>query len=426
MTRSGPPHSRASVSSSMWRALVVYRVLAFGYAVTRFALAYDQYRHPLWAAAVLAAMAVWSGVTASWYRAVLFRRRVVVLDIGVTVLAVLSTDLVDTFDRVHAGSLTLPTIWSSSAMVAAAIAFGWRGGLAAALVVGAADWVERGDLTVSAMHNAVIMALAGTAIGYVSEIGRAAERTLVRAQRLEAATRERQRLARDIHDGVLQVLAMVQRQGAEIGGAGAELGRMAGEQEAALRALVQSWHRPPDVPLGDDEEPPRDLDLCALLGTLTSGAEGTATGPADTNTNGNVGIGAAAAVTGAPGAPRVILSTPGEPVTLPRETAHELAAAVSAALDNVRVHGGPGTDGLGARAWILIEDEPDAVTVTVRDDGPGIPAGRLEEARASGRLGVAHSIRGRVADVGGTVDIVSVPGQGTEVEFRVPRARPAS
>jgi signal transduction histidine kinase len=59
--------------------------------------------------------------------------------------------------------------------------------------------------------------------------------------------------------------------------------------------------------------------------------------------------------------------------------------------------------------------------VSVRDDGPGIPAGRLEEARQEGRLGVAWSIRARVADLGGTVCVESAPGQGTEVELRVPR-----
>jgi signal transduction histidine kinase len=132
-----------------------------------------------------------------------------------------------------------------------------------------------------------------------------------------------------------------------------------------------------------------DLDLSALLGRLAG--------------------------------PRVTLAGPGAPVTLPGEVAREVAAAVGAALDNVRAHGGSGSDGLGARAWILVEDEPDGVTVTVRDDGPGIPAGRLEEARRAGRLGVAHSIQGRLTDVGGRVEVVSIPGQGTEVEMRVPR-----
>jgi signal transduction histidine kinase len=235
----------------------------------------------------------------------------------------------------------------------------------------------------------LLMALLGTAIGYVTELGRGAELTLMRAQRLEAATRERQRLSRDIHDGVLQVLALVQRRGAEIGGAGADLGRMAGEQELALRSLVNSWHQVDAAAAAAGDGDPVELDLSALLGRLAG--------------------------------PRVTLSGPGEPVTLPGAVAREVAAAVAAALDNVRVHGGPGADGLGARAWILVEDEADGVVVTVRDDGPGIPEGRLAEARRAGRLGVAHSIEGRLRDVGGRVDVVSIPGQGTEVEMRVPR-----
>jgi hypothetical protein len=68
-----------------------------------------------------------------------------------------------------------------------------------------------------------------------------------------------------------------------------------------------------------------------------------------------------------------------------------------------------------------VEDEPDAVLVTVRDDGPGIAEGRLEAAAAEGRLGVAQSIRGRLRDLGGGVELFSVPGQGTEVELRLPK-----
>jgi signal transduction histidine kinase len=63
-------------------------------------------------------------------------------------------------------------------------------------------------------------------------------------------------------------------------------------------------------------------------------------------------------------------------------------------------------------AWVLLEDEPDRVTVTVRDDGVGMAPGRLEEAAREGRLGVQASVRGRLADVGGTVAVHSAPGQG--------------
>jgi signal transduction histidine kinase len=52
-------------------------------------------------------------------------------------------------------------------------------------------------------------------------------------------------------------------------------------------------------------------------------------------------------------------------------------------------------------------------------------ADRLARAADEGRLGVAQSIRGRIAELGGTVRIDSTPGQGTEVELTVPR-RPLS
>jgi len=384
-----PPPQRSAVDTALWRALGFFRSLALLYAIARFAVSSSHYAHRGAAIAVLFTMAVWTAWTGIVYHRTTTPRRALLsflaADFAVGAGAVLSTDLVDTQARIQAGALTLPTVWSSAPVIAVAIALGWRGGVAAAALMGVADLVERGALSQDSVHNIVLMGLTGAAIGYVTELGRTAELTLVRAQRLEAATRERQRLARDIHDGVLQVLALVQRRGAEIGGAGRDLGRMAGEQELALRSLVHSWHEVEDGAGGD----PVDLDLSALLGRLAG--------------------------------PRVTLSGPGAPVTLPGPVAREVAAAAAAALDNVRRHGGAGADGLGARAWILVEDEGDTVVVTVRDDGPGIPEGRLEEARSAGRLGVAHSIQGRLRDVGGRVDVVSVTGQGTEVEMRVPR-----
>ena len=113
---------------------------------------------------------------------------------------------------------------------------------------------------------------------------------------------------------------------------------------------------------------------------------------------------------------RVTVSVPAQAVLVHRAEADELASAMRAALDNVRRHCGE-----QARAWVLVEDEPGLVTVTIRDDGPGIAAGRLAEAAAAGRLGVSHSIRGRLRDLGGSATISSVPGEGTEVELRLPR-----
>ncbi|MEU4662057.1 ATP-binding protein, partial [Micromonospora chalcea] len=235
----------------------------------------------------------------------------------------------------------------------------------------------RDRISPSALTGAILMLLAGVVVGHVARLAVQAEERLQRAVELEAATRERERLARDIHDSVLQVLALVRRRGADLDGEAAELARLAGEQEAALRALIGRAGAPPD-PAGAEQ------DLRDLIDRYASAT--------------------------------VVVSAPATPVPLPARTAGELGAAVGAALDNVARHA-------GGRAWVLIEDEEETVTVSVRDEGPGIPDGRLAEAAAQGRLGVAQSIRGRVADLGGEVRIASAPGAGTEIELIVPRSR---
>lgn len=57
----------------------------------------------------------------------------------------------------------------------------------------------------------------------------------------------------------------------------------------------------------------------------------------------------------------------------------------------------------------------------MRDDGPGIPSGRLAEAAATGRMGVAGSIVARLAELGGVASLSTGPDTGTEWELRVPR-----
>jgi signal transduction histidine kinase len=70
---------------------------------------------------------------------------------------------------------------------------------------------------------------------------------------------------------------------------------------------------------------------------------------------------------------------------------------------------------------VLLEDLGDSVTVSIRDDGIGIAEGRLEEAVAEGRVGVAKSIVGRMNWLGGRAKLNTGPGCGTEWELTVPR-----
>ncbi|MFD4317633.1 MacS family sensor histidine kinase [Streptomyces sp. NPDC058548] len=391
---------RMSVEQPLWRALTGYRVLTMVYAVLLFAFGRDRYERPWIAVAFLAVMCVWTLATLPKVaNAASCTRRFLGADLTIALVGILLTPLADAHAQTIEGP-TLPSIWTAGSVLAYAIKGGWRWAGVASSLVAVANLVERGHPSRDTLHNVLLVWVASIAIGYVVEVARASERTLARALEIEAATRERERLARDIHDSVLQVLAMVQRRGMAMGGEAAEIARMAGEQEVALRTLVAGGLARPSLVSEDesegavvrvvdvDDEPDDDtpVDLRLLLAPR-AGA-------------------------------KVTLSEPGAPVLLAPPAARELAAAVGAALDNVRVHAGD-----DANAWILVEDWPDEVIVTVRDDGPGIPEGRLAEAWGEGRMGVALSIRGRLRDLGGSAELISVPGQGTEVELKVPRGK---
>ncbi|MFF7184528.1 MacS family sensor histidine kinase [Streptomyces sp. NPDC008222] len=388
---------RMSVEQPLWRALTAYRVLTMLYAIGLFATAYGRFARPWLAIAYYVVLSVWTLATLPRVaNAASCTKRFLAVDLAIALTGILLTPLADTHQRVVAGGPTLPSIWTAGSVLAYAVKGGWRWAALASTLVAAANLVERGAPARDTVHNVVLVWVASIAIGYVVEVARASERTLARALEIEAATRERERLARDIHDGVLQVLAMVQRRGAALGGEAAELGRLAGEQEVALRTLVTGGL----VPLSRVSE---DAALGAVVRVVDE--PDTEDGPVDLRL-------LLAPYAGA----RVTLSEPGAPVPLAPAAAREIAAAVGAALDNVRRHAGQ-----EARAWILVEDEPDGIAVTVRDDGPGIPEGRLAQAEGEGRLGVAQSIRGRLRDLGGTAELISVPGQGTEVELKIPK-----
>ncbi|MFE0904192.1 MacS family sensor histidine kinase [Streptomyces rochei] len=390
---------RMSVEQPLWRALAGYRVLTMLYAIGFFITAWSGFVRPWLAVAYYAVLFFWTLATLPKVSgAASCTKRFLAADLTVALTGVLITPLADAPERVMDGGPTLPSIWTAGSVLAFAIKGGWRWAAVASTLVAVANLIERGHPARDTVHNVILVWVASIAIGYVVEVARASERTLARALEIEAATRERERLARDIHDSVLQVLAMVQRRGAVIGGEAAELGRLAGEQEVALRTLVSGGL----VPVSRVSE---DAAEGALVRAVDE--------PEATDTDGPVDLRALLA----PYAGSLVnLAEPGAPVLLAPTAARELAAAVGAALDNVRKH-----VGADARAWILVEDEPDEVIVTVRDEGPGIPEGRLAEAEGEGRLGVALSIRGRLRDLGGTAELISVPGQGTEVELKAPK-----
>lgn len=234
--RSGPGGAVAtggmSVELPLWRAISWFRVLALGYALLRYALAYQHFRHPVAGWIYLGALVLWTLAT---LRAFSGPQRctwpVLGFDLAMAVTGVVLSGAIDTPARIAHGAATLPTIWAAGTVLGCAGKGGWRPAAAAGLVIGAANIAGHGGFTADSLHNIVLLMVAGCAIGYVIELARASEATLTQALQIEAANRERERLSRDIHDGVLQVLALMVRQGGARGGEFGELGRLAGEQE---------------------------------------------------------------------------------------------------------------------------------------------------------------------------------------------------
>jgi signal transduction histidine kinase len=363
------------VQTTLFRGLVVARVVVAGFAVVVNALRWHDLAHPAAGWVVVGVIVGWTAVTAWAYDAP--RRRVLpllVLDLAVTAATLLATPYVQGEAMVARGVATMPSFWVLGAVLAWAIARGWAQGMAVALLVSVLDLSVRRVPSATNWGNIFLLLLAAGVVGYSAGLVRVATEARAEAERVAAVLSERARLARAVHDGVLQVLALVQRRGSELGGEAGELARLAGQQEVALRALVQGSTVPV---LGE-------RDLVSALALL--------------------------------GSPAVTVSGPAGPVLLPAAVVDELTAVVRAALDNVTRHVGP-----DAPAWVLVEELPGQVLVSVRDEGPGLLPGRLAEAEAEGRLGVSGSIRGRMADLGGAAELRSSPGAGTEWELVLPR-----
>lgn len=201
-----------------------------------------------------------------------------------------------------------------------------------------------------------------------------------------AAEQERTRIAREIHDGIAQMVYM----------------------------LTLSLETASDRVGGDPEEQRRRLqDLTALaknalwevrqyifdLRPLLSGDEGL--------------VGALQgqvkefqAVSDLP----VELEVSGEPQRLSLATSAALYRIVQEGLGNIFRHA------RASRVGVRLAFEGDAVALTIADDGVGIgdgdPAGRVGHGMGN--------LRRRVEDLGGAVTISSRPGAGTTIDVRVP------
>jgi signal transduction histidine kinase len=385
------------------RAVLSLGILAFRWVslawMAVLALTAGELRRPWLAASTVAGLAAWT----VWLTAARPRPTwpVLAADLALAAGANLAAGLV-----MPAGSVGERPYFAAGYPVAAAVTWGAArgvgGGLAAGLVLGlslVAGQLANG-LDLPAGEPAVLLnlaggmlnfMLAGGAVGLVArllersagQLRRATEETIGARERT-ARLAERESLARQIHDSVLQALTLVHKRGRELAAGGpvpadqvAALAEMAAGQERALRALV----------LRDPEDAPGRGGAASLRAALE-------------------------AVAGAEGSLPVTVGATGA-LWLPARHVEELAAAVRQALDNVVEHAG------ASRAALFAEEDAGAVVVTVRDDGRGF-AYDERQLLAEGKIGLAKSVKGRVEQLGGTMLVTSRPGAGTEVELRVP------
>jgi signal transduction histidine kinase len=190
-----------------------------------------------------------------------------------------------------------------------------------------------------------------------------------RAQRQLAEAEVRERMARDLHDGVLQTLALIERRSLS-----PDIAQLARDQERDLRAyLFGDYGHKTGLP----------ADLRATAARFEKAWPGTL----------------------------VTVTVSDDIPTLQGEPVDAVAGAVAEALTNAAKHG-------HAHHTVVFADldEPSGgLFVSVKDDGEGFDPATITEG-----VGMTRSIRGRMERLGGTVEFASTPGEGTEVRMTIP------
>jgi len=199
-------------------------------------------------------------------------------------------------------------------------------------------------------------------------------RDLAVERRERVRTQERADMAAAIHDSVLQTLALIQRSS----GDPREVTRLARAQERELRAWLF------------EARPPGSFDAAKV----TTLAQGIAVIEAEVEESHRVAV------------ESVVVGD----CDLTDGLRALLAAGREAAVNAAAWSAAPTVS-------VFVEVEPTRVSLFVRDRGKGFEPGAVGE----DRRGISDSIRARMARHGGTADIRSAPGEGTEVELVMPR-----
>jgi signal transduction histidine kinase len=218
-----------------------------------------------------------------------------------------------------------------------------------------------------------LLAMAITAAGLLLIFGpwtSRLARQLAEERRVRIRSEARAEMAAHLHDSVLHTLALIQRADSS-----PEVVALARRQERELRAWLYTPPAPPDGSLRPAVE------------AIAARVEQLHNVPVDVVVVGDA--------------------------PLDERGRAMVDACQEAALNAARHSGAP-------LVSVYVEVEPDELTGFVRDQGKGFDPAQVP----ADRRGIADSIRGRVHRHGGTAVITASPGEGTEVQIRMPRTAP--
>ncbi len=356
----------------LFRGVTVFRALALVWALVGVASSTEFLRRPWLAALLVTTMVGWTVAVSLWPGRGPLLPVLAPWVIGAELALGAVIQVGDGFVYEQGRVISLSWSWPAAGVMAAGIVFGWRAGLGAAVAMVAANLATefRFDTNVTqpvqAFSRTGLWVATGLLAGYVSS-------RLRRAEAEVAMVRAREEVARQLHDGVLQTLAVIQRRSDD-----ADLALLAREQEADLRRYLS----------GSADRP---TALEPELRRLAAHHE--AHHP--------------------PTRVRVVVAP-----DAPEPTPDRLAAVVGAvgeALTNVAKHAQASTVTLFAEPADPDDTpRPARLFVSVKDDGVGFDPTAVTE-----RIGLARSVRGRVHEVGGTTEILGRPGRGAEVKIWV-------
>jgi signal transduction histidine kinase len=336
------------------------------------AVSRDDLRRPavvVAAAGAALVFTIWATTALKTNPDLLLDRRAVALELAIGAALLVLDGVVAERGSLFTTRQSLGSAWPFTGILTAGVALGPVPAAVAGLAMGGARLagmlindtpLDEAGRVVSLVNTTVFYIVAGTVGGYLA-------RLVLRAEKDISAARARDEVARTLHDGVLQTLALVERRTDD-----PALARMAREQERELRAFLA----------GDATAP--DHDVASGLRRLAAQAED------------RFGTRVAVVVADDLAPPRPEATT-------------ALLGAAQEALTNAGKHGRSGS------VTIYVEPQDGGTFCSIRDDGRGFdPDGTTEG------LGIRQSIRGRIDEVGGWATVQSRPGEGSEVCLWVP------